>query len=88
MTTQFLKPRSVDLPAQGAFVYRPIIRVFDEASPQDLEDAMNAKLAQIEVDETKYVVIESVEYQVYQTPPPMPSVKYSALVWATEVEIV
>ena len=84
---QFLKPRSVEEPYEGAFTYTPFIRVFDEASPALLEAAMNTFMTIQEVDLTNFWVIERIDYETYVTVPPMPLNRFTALVHATRVNI-
>ena len=88
--TQYLHPTSVKLPSQGAFQFWPEIKVFDEPTAQDLENAMNAGAAIQGQDPDNYYVVESVEYQVVvtRTHPSTPVVRYTALVHATRVEII
>ncbi len=86
--TQFLKPRSVELPAQGDFSFTPVILVFDEATPQLLEAAMNVSVTAQGQDTTQWAVIEEIEYQVYTTVAPMPVNRFTAMVWATQVDII
>ena len=88
MPTQFLKPKSVDEPYQGAFQYRPLVRVFDEASPAALETAMTTALSIQEVDPTRYIVVEQIQYETYVTVPPMPVNRFTCMVWYTEVEVI
>lgn len=86
--TQFLKPRSVELPSQGDFTFTPLILVFDEATPQLLQAAMNLGALAQGQDVTQWAVIEEIEYQVYTTPNPQSANRFTAMVWATQVDII
>ena len=88
MPTQYLKPKSVDLPSQGAFEFRPVVLIFEEMSAAALQVSMTAAMVAQTVDATQYFTIESIDYEVTYKPPPMDLMSYSALVHATEVKII
>lgn len=86
MTSAWLPTNSANLPPQGAWEFKPIFVTFDEATAQDLENAMNGHSGVEAQSVTHFYVVEDVEYSTYMTPPPMPSVRFTALVHITEIK--
>lgn len=83
----FLRPRSVIEPPQGDFVYLPRVFLYEADTAAELEDLMNPGFGAQSQDTDWYWVIESIQYQVATTRlhNTQPKVRYSALVWATQV---
>ena len=85
----FLRPRSVDDPAQGDFLYLPRVFTYEADTAAALADEMNIGAGIQSQDTDWYWVIEDIEYQttvLSQELGMQPAVlKYSALVWATQV---
>lgn len=92
MANRFLQPRSVSLPSQGAYQFVPTFFVREADSAAALEALLNVESGVQATDPDNYWVIEEIEYQVTVTklasgnkPAQM---KYSAMIWATRVEII
>lgn len=81
--TQYLKPRSVDLPSQGQFEFRPHVKMFDADSPAALELELNNFFSIQSLDADNKWVVEDIQYAV--GPPPAP--RHLALVRLTQVII-
>ena len=81
----FLKPTSVNIPPQGDFSFLPVVKAFEADSIAALNALLDVDFGVQAQSTTEYWVVEDVKYQVFLTPPPMPAVKYSALVHATKV---
>lgn len=85
----FLRPRSVDDPAQGDFLYLPVFFIREADTAAELETLLNLNAGIQSQDPDWYWVIEDVEYQTTvldQEQGMQPAVlKYSALIWATQV---
>jgi hypothetical protein len=86
----YLKPRSVDVPPQGDFVFPPVVKIFESDTAAGLEALLDADFGIEQQSITEFWVIESIQYAVVvtamwagMTPPVL---LYSALVWATKVE--
>jgi len=86
----YLKPRSVDVPPQGDFVYPPVVKLFESDTSAGLQALLNADFGIDQQDLTAFWVIESVQYAVAVTKMAQGNnsaeLLYSALVWATRVE--
>jgi hypothetical protein len=88
---KFLKPRSVNAPAQGEYHYIPIIIVHESDTAQGLEDLFDLQMARYQAETPlDYFVVESVSYTVNVlveqsggTPAVM---SYSALAWITKCQ--
>lgn len=85
MATSFLRPRSVQLPPQGAYDYIPVVKLYESDSAAGLEALLSGGFGVESLDPDNYYVIESIEYEVEYKPAPMAEWRYSALVWATQV---
>ncbi|MDB4312221.1 hypothetical protein N9937_02200 [bacterium] len=83
MTTSYLKPRSVELPAQGAFQFRPSVFLLEDSSMAGLQAQLNAEVVTQQSDPANYWVIEDIQYVVSKDSPGM---LYSVMIWATQVE--
>lgn len=83
----FLRPRSVIEPPQGDFIYLPRVFVYESDTAAGLEALMNPGFGAQSQDTDWYWVIEDIDYQVAvtRTHNNQPKVRYSALVWATQV---
>ena len=85
--TRFVKPRNTtrNLP-QGDFTFTPKVKVFPaEDSAQELEDAMNAFTNAFPTD--PLVTIDNIQID-YQIVVMSNAIKYSALVYYTQIEII
>ena len=85
----YLKPRSVDVPPQGDFVFPPVVKIFESDTAAGLEALLDADFSIQQQSITEFWVIESIQYAVTVIRPEVgmnPAVvRYSALVWATKV---
>lgn len=86
----YLKPRSVDVPPQGDFVFPPVVKLFEADTAAGLQALLDVDFGIEQQSITEFWVIESIQYAVVvtamwsgMTPPVL---LYSALVWATKVE--
>ena len=90
VSRSFLQPRSVTKPSQGDFQYTPIVEIFEADSAAGLQALLVADVGAQSVDNENFWVIESIEYQVAVPKPAIgmnpAEMKYSALVWATQVK--
>jgi hypothetical protein len=86
----YLKPRSVDVPPQGDFVFPPVVKIFESDTAAGLEALMDADFGIQQESITEFWVIESIQYSVsvikLETGANDHMALYSALVWATKVE--
>jgi hypothetical protein len=86
----YLKPRSVDVPPQGDFVFPPVVKIFEAGTAAGLQALLDADFGIEQQSLTEFWVVESIQYAVVVTA--MTSgmtpaeLLYSALVWATKVE--
>ena len=85
VTRAFLKPRSVDGPPQGDFVYVPLFLFFESTTLAGLRAQLDAETQLQQQSTLELYVIEEIEYQVVVTQSgPNPGMLYSAMVWATK----
>ena len=86
----YLKPRSVDVPPQGDFVYPPVVKIYEADSAAGLEALLSADFGIQQQSITEFWVIESIQYATtvlaQELGMQVAVVKYSALVHATKVE--
>jgi hypothetical protein len=85
----FLKPRSVNEPPQGDFLYLPVVVIKEAATAAELEALLNIGANGQSLDTDWFWVIERIDYEVVVVKPEVgmnPAVLlYSALVHATQV---
>jgi hypothetical protein len=88
----FLQPTTVREPSQGDFTYLPVVKLYEATTAAALEDLMSVDFGINQQSITEYWVVEEIKYEVVVTA--MKSgmtpaeLLYSALVWATKVEII
>jgi hypothetical protein len=88
----FLQPTTVREPAQGDFRYLPVVRLYEAPTAAALEVLLSGQFLINQQSITEYWVIEDIKYAVVVTQEidgmNPPELLYSALVWATKVEII
>jgi hypothetical protein len=85
----FLRPRSVNEPPQGDYIYIPVVIIKEAATAAELEVLLNLGATGQSLDTDWFWVIERIDYEVAVLQPMIggnPAIlSYSALVHATQV---
>ena len=77
----------MEVPPQGSFRYYHEIRVFEADSAAELETLVNNAVdIGLAGDSDNWWIVESVDYEIYTTPPPMPTVKFTVLIHGARAE--
>jgi len=90
MARVYLKPKSVDLPSQGDYLYQPRTKFFENTDQTLLETDVNNWLSttQLALIDT-FIVIEHIDYEPVTTRDslPAPVVRHCCMVHYTEVQV-